>query len=398
MMSGLFFNNERGNMKALILAALLATTPAFATNGGGHDFGIHNDCNHEGGGKHEKGKHDWDSKDKSDHPKPPKPAPSPAPTPAPRPEPAPNTGGQGSSVGPSRNDATSNSQAQGGAVSGSGNSQSSGTGVGFGGNATGGAGGQGGAGGNVSSALNTSAMGGAGGTGGGATAMGGAVGNVGNTEAYGGNFGDVGGSGSGNSTNVNTSNNTLFIPSHTQPATSTTVPSATLTRTVDNSGCGVRQQIVRTPIYATISGFWRDKQVQNGENFELVMATDAAGNLEPWKTINGEKFGHQVILDGAVLSQSSITGLSIGGNRGSGGGGSGSSNGGDALQQLASRIILRDCPVTQAVKIETREVVREVVLEVPAKPAKLPKKKFGNKNKGCKCRASLKLSNFIKGV
>jgi hypothetical protein len=365
----MIFNHERNNMKAVILALAILATPALATNGGGHDFGQHHDCNHEGGGKHDK--HDkHDKKDKHEHSGTPKnhgDHTKDKPT-----HPTPATSGTGTVGGGS-----------GGAIGGAG-------GVGGDSQATGGAGGA-----STSQSQGGNATGGNGTGGAGGNGQGG-MGGASASNAAGGSIGDVGGSGSGNTTTLNTGSHTLFIPSHTQPAQSTTVPSATLTRTVDNAGCGVRQQLVRTPIYATISGFWRDKQVQNGENFELLMATDANGNPEPWKMINGEKFGHQVILDGAVLSQSSITGLSIGGNRGSGGGGSGSSTGGDALQQLASRIMLRDCPVTQSVKIEIRESVREVVREVLAKPK--PKAKPKAKPKCVPCNTSLKLSNFMKGV
>ncbi len=77
--------------------------------------------------------------------------------------------------------------------------------------------------------------------------------------------------------------------------------------------------------------------------------------------------------------------------------------GGDALQQLASRIVLRDCerhirvPNVET-RIETREIVREIVREVSAPRAKPKAKKFGNKKKECLCddrKTGLRLSKVM---
>jgi hypothetical protein len=143
------------------------------------------------------------------------------------------------------------------------------------------------------------------------------------------------------STNTYTSRTTVWAPVVHGPAAA---PLAAANLVVVPGKCGPRVNIIKTDVTGKRFGVWGGQDdVAQGLNYDMESATDASGNPEPFKRVGDYLLGHEVVIQSAVVGTSSGGSFSLGGygKNGEGAQGGGAASGG--LQQIVSKILVRDC-------------------------------------------------------
>lgn len=240
----------------------------------------------------------------------------------------------------------------------------------------GGAGGQGGAGGSVAGSGNSSNTN---------TANGGSVGNTssnsgGNTMTGGANTNTTHASnsndGSGNS-NVSVdaadrsshsssyTDNTLFIPAVIPATPAANVGVGNVTTLV--GVCGPLQSVTRERVIATYIGIVKRANFNQGFDETLAPYVDESGKQVEYRRVpqpdgSVKLYGHQPITSIAIIGVAASRNIALGGGGGAGDWGQAGAGSSSSIQQMVTRIQLRDCEVGSLTP------PRPVYIEVP--PAK----------------------------
>lgn len=155
----------------------------------------------------------------------------------------------------------------------------------------------------------------------------------------------------------NVSYRTQFIPSITQAAPIAIVPGSQLQK--DQSTCGPRKVVIKTPAEVMVKGLWRARIRTVGYNYELQDAE------QPWRIVrmpdgSTRAYGHEVVEWSAVRNVSTASSLQIGGGGTGGDWGQAGIGGSGAIQDIQTRPTLRDCEVSYSPVI-VEKIVPQIV-------------------------------------
>lgn len=167
----------------------------------------------------------------------------------------------------------------------------------------------------------------------------------------------------------NVSYRTQYIPSITQAAPIAVVPGSQLQK--DQSSCGPRKVIVKSPAEVLVKGLWRARIRNVGYNYELQDAE------QPWKIVrmpdgSTRAYGHEVVEWAAVRNVSVSSSLQIGGGGDGGDWAQAGLGGAGGIQDIQTKPTLYDCEVSYSPIIVERFVPQYI--QVPA-PKHIQKKR-----------------------
>ena len=184
------------------------------------------------------------------------------------------------------------------------------------------------------------------------------------------------GNGAGNTTNVNTSTTNVQpvqVPVLFNPLPPLVTAAGSLI--TERLACGPLQQVVKTKVYGTQVGIFKNTSIDLGSDYELAPVFEADGKQRYYNERefmeSGEKvvrrFGNQAIVVTALPNVSGASTLSIGfaGTNGGGNGGGGSSS---AMSRIVTKITMSDCELPGAYKMVRVATVapKPVVAATPA--------------------------------
>lgn len=155
---------------------------------------------------------------------------------------------------------------------------------------------------------------------------------------------------------------TLFIPAVVPSSPAATLGVGNVTAIV--GVCGPLQQVVRTPIEGTYVGLVKKSKIQQGFDESLAPYVKDGVQLD-YRTItlpNGSVryMGHQPIYFTTVVGVAAARNLALGGGNSEGSWGQAGGGSSSSMQQLVTRIQLRDCEIpteaTQTKFVERKRI------------------------------------------
>ena len=150
---------------------------------------------------------------------------------------------------------------------------------------------------------------------------------------------------------------TMFIPAVVPSSPAATLGVGNVTAIVGT--CGPLQTIVKTPIVGTYVGLVKKSSIQQGYDEALAPYTDASGAQVDYREIrladgSIKLMGHQPTTFVTVVGVAAARNIALGGGSGSGDWGQAGGGSSSSVQQLVTRVQLRECEVGTLVPVTKR--------------------------------------------